>query len=278
MKSHIDLSNKSRPQRPQSGARTLNPREMRAFAHSARTRANQDTTPENVAGAVQYDCLLQDGSKKSREMGMAASLMILINENPIEVYGVYRILQTLETTTKSMNRPLIHTNEIGSNEVWARETSILLEGINSGTISLGGIDKSGSTIPAMRHAGGEITVVHHEVDAGGSEFNSLLISPLSRAESDEADAYEIIFKSIKHLTDGRTRMDNAMIVINSDGTIQVSKEGIEEYSEAVKRELGKSLFDEDIAGHVRRTLEDYARMRFSEIMQPFIKHGQQLKS
>ena len=49
-----------------------NPRELRAFAQSARARANEDPSPENIATVLRYDNELRKGPKKSREMGQSA--------------------------------------------------------------------------------------------------------------------------------------------------------------------------------------------------------------
>ncbi len=49
-----------------------NPREQRAFAHSARANANADPTAESITAALKYDRVLSQGPKKSRTMGRYA--------------------------------------------------------------------------------------------------------------------------------------------------------------------------------------------------------------
>ena len=51
-----------------------NPRDVRAFAHSARTNANNDPSAENICRALEYDQALQGGPEKSRAMGHSAVL------------------------------------------------------------------------------------------------------------------------------------------------------------------------------------------------------------
>ena len=51
-----------------------NPRDVRAFAHSARAIANISSSAEDIFRALEYDQALQDGPKKSREMGHSAVL------------------------------------------------------------------------------------------------------------------------------------------------------------------------------------------------------------
>ena len=51
-----------------------NPRDVRAFAHSARANANNDSSAENVRRVLEYDQALQAGPEKSRAMGHSAAL------------------------------------------------------------------------------------------------------------------------------------------------------------------------------------------------------------
>ncbi len=51
-----------------------NPRDVRAFAHSARANANNDPSAKNVCLALKYDQVLQAGPEKSRVMGHSAVL------------------------------------------------------------------------------------------------------------------------------------------------------------------------------------------------------------